>query len=294
MTTANTKKAYLAGVLALLVGALALFPAAAGAAPLAQSADDMSHLAGLSGQQFEIEFLNMMIQHHSTAVEMAGDVVQRGQHQELKDTAQNIIADQNREIAQMKGWLQQWYSATWQPGMMHDTQMAQDMSAMHGLSGDELDKMFLRSMRMHHLGAIEMAKLVPDRATHAELKQLGQNIISSQSAEVHKFENWAMSWYNMDITSGAMGGNMGGTMGGQMGGTTGGTSGGQMGGGQMGQPGMPRTGAAGVVNPGLLALLALLAAATLVTAGLWMRRRTYRRADAALAFQPIDPGSTER
>jgi uncharacterized protein (DUF305 family) len=266
--TGDGTSRWLSRMVALIIAALALSPASAGAAPAAQSGDDVSRLAALSGEQFEMEFMNLMIQHHSMAVEMANDVVQRGQHQELKDTAQNIIRDQNREIEEMKGWLQQWYNAQYQPGMMHDTQAAQDMSMMHGLSGDELDKMFLSSMRKHHLGAIEMAKLVPDRAVHDELKQMAQNVISSQSDEISKFESWAMAWYNLDITAGSPGGTMGGTTGG-----TDSTLGGTMGGEQMGQPGMPRTGGADGYGPVALSLLALLGATALVAGGVWVRRR---------------------
>ena len=251
----------LGGIKVLVLAALALSPAAAGAAPAAQTGDDVSSLAALRGEQFEIDFMNMMIQHHSMAVEMANDVVQRGQHQELKDAAQNIIRDQNREIEEMKGWLQQWFNAQYQPGMMHDTKAAQDMSMMHGLSGDELDKMFLSSMRVHHLGAIEMAKLVPDRAVHDELKQMAQNVITSQSEEISKFESWAMAWYNMDISAASPGGTMGGTTGGAMGGE------------QMGQPGMPRTGGTDGFGLVALSLLALLGATALVAGGVWVRRR---------------------
>jgi hypothetical protein len=128
--------------------------------------------------------------------------------------------------------------------------------------------MFLSSMRKHHLGAIEMAKLVPDRAVHDELKQMAQNVISSQSDEISKFESWAMAWYNLDITAGSPGGTMGGTTGG-----TDSTLGGTMGGEQMGQPGMPRTGGADGYGPVALSLLALLGATALVAGGVWVRRR---------------------
>jgi len=36
----------------------------------------------------------------------------------------------------------------------------------------------------HHQSAIEMARRVPERAAHQELKDLAQNVINSQSSEI--------------------------------------------------------------------------------------------------------------
>ena len=42
-----------------------------------------------------------------------------------------------------------------------------DMMDLAHLKGDDFDKQFLTMMRMHHMSAVEMAQLVPDRATHS-------------------------------------------------------------------------------------------------------------------------------
>jgi uncharacterized protein (DUF305 family) len=47
--------------------------------------------------------------HHSMGVMMTQPVITRGAHQELKDLGAQMIADQSREIGQMRGWLQSWY-----------------------------------------------------------------------------------------------------------------------------------------------------------------------------------------
>jgi uncharacterized protein (DUF305 family) len=47
--------------------------------------------------------------HHQGAVQMAQAALQNAKHQEIKDLAQNIITAQNKEIAEMKQWQQQWY-----------------------------------------------------------------------------------------------------------------------------------------------------------------------------------------
>ncbi|MBA2277297.1 MAG: DUF305 domain-containing protein [Chloroflexia bacterium] len=54
-------------------------------------------------------FLRMMIPHHQLAIDMAQDALATAQHQELKDLAAEIIADQSAEITEMEGYLRTWY-----------------------------------------------------------------------------------------------------------------------------------------------------------------------------------------
>ena len=47
----------------------------------------------------------MMIPHHQGAIDMAKVELQHGMDPELKAMAEKIIADQEREIAELKEWL---------------------------------------------------------------------------------------------------------------------------------------------------------------------------------------------
>lgn len=53
---------------------------------------------------FDKEFLSVMILHHQQAVEMSRYAATNANHQELKDLAQNVIREQNEEIADMQQW----------------------------------------------------------------------------------------------------------------------------------------------------------------------------------------------
>jgi uncharacterized protein (DUF305 family) len=64
----------------------------------------------LSGDAFDRAFLQEMIMHHAMAVGMAQPLAANASHQEARDLANAIIADQTREIAQMRSWLKDWYS----------------------------------------------------------------------------------------------------------------------------------------------------------------------------------------
>jgi uncharacterized protein (DUF305 family) len=60
---------------------------------------------------FDREFIDMMIPHHEGAVTMAKEELEKGDNPTLRKLAEDIIAAQNREIAQMREWREKWYGA---------------------------------------------------------------------------------------------------------------------------------------------------------------------------------------
>jgi len=58
---------------------------------------------------FDRAFIDAMIPHHESAIEMAQVAYRQSDNPKIKTLAQGIIEAQIREIAQMKGWRQQWY-----------------------------------------------------------------------------------------------------------------------------------------------------------------------------------------
>lgn len=65
----------------------------------------MTKLRGLSGVEFDKQFLTMMIAHHEGAVVMAEQQLKDGQSGETKALAEKIIKDQRAEIDQMSTML---------------------------------------------------------------------------------------------------------------------------------------------------------------------------------------------
>jgi uncharacterized protein (DUF305 family) len=54
--------------------------------------------------------------------------------------------------------------------------------------GNETDAAFVVDMSAHHLGAIEMARLAHDRATHPQIHALADAIIGSQETEIARMK----------------------------------------------------------------------------------------------------------
>lgn len=76
----------------------------------------LERLKALSGDKFEVEFMTMMIEHHSAAIERANECLESGEHEELITLCENIISSQRAEIQQMQSWLQE--SPTGSPSPM--------------------------------------------------------------------------------------------------------------------------------------------------------------------------------
>jgi uncharacterized protein (DUF305 family) len=108
-----------------LVSALAWAPSTlAAATPRFQQMHPMGgqSLDQLSGDAFDQAFLTQMTMHHAMGVMMTQPVAAGGDHPELKSLGAQMIADQSREIEQMRGWLQGWYgqdvSCPMMPGLL--------------------------------------------------------------------------------------------------------------------------------------------------------------------------------
>jgi uncharacterized protein (DUF305 family) len=87
-------------------------PSADGAAmghgmPGMMTPEQLSSLKALSGKEFDTTWLNMMIDHHNGAIEMAKTEQATGANPEAKKLADAIVSAQQSEIDQMKAILGQ-------------------------------------------------------------------------------------------------------------------------------------------------------------------------------------------
>ncbi|MEV0945453.1 DUF305 domain-containing protein [Rhodococcus sp. NPDC049939] len=69
------------------------------------SPDQMQGLEAMSGADFDRMWLNMMIEHHQGAIDMANTELADGENPEVKQLATDIVAEQQREIADMQAML---------------------------------------------------------------------------------------------------------------------------------------------------------------------------------------------
>jgi uncharacterized protein (DUF305 family) len=60
-------------------------------------------------QPFDKAFIDAMIPHHQSAIEMAQVAYQQSDNPRIREIASAIVDAQKREIAQMKDWRREWY-----------------------------------------------------------------------------------------------------------------------------------------------------------------------------------------
>ena len=144
---------------------------------------------------YEIKFMEDMIDHHAMAVEMAELCVEKAIHEELRSMCQEIIAQQSQEIETMQTWLEDWYGVSYEPEMTPGKM--QQMERLAALDGEEFEITFMEEMIRHHETAIREAERCVERAYHEDLVNLCENIIETQSAEIAQMEAWLCEWYGI-------------------------------------------------------------------------------------------------
>ena len=138
----------------------------------------------------DVMFARMMIPHHQQAIEMSDILLAKdGIDAKVTELATQIKAAQAPEIARMSGWLAGWgQNPSPSMGMDHGDgggMMSQaDMDALKNANGAEAARLFLTGMIAHHQGAITMAKDELANGQNPEAKQLAQDIIDAQQAEI--------------------------------------------------------------------------------------------------------------
>src|SRR6266853_2202942 len=154
-------------------------------------------LEKLKGAEFEQSFLQQMIQHHRSAVEMAKLVSDHTKRPELRELGNKIITAQQQEIDQMTKWLADWYKTSPKEvaNEAADKEMKPHMSMLSGKHDADFDKAFLDMMPKHHHAAVEMAEQAEKKATHPELKEFGAKIAKDQQQEIRQLKDWAQSWF---------------------------------------------------------------------------------------------------
>jgi uncharacterized protein (DUF305 family) len=190
---------------------LALAAALMAALALAACGGDDNGGSGATAKDSEGAFLEAMIPHHESAIEMARLAKRRAGHQQITELADAIIEAQSHEIRQIERIHRRLFgrkvlpnadahqglglSAT-EAGMAHDDPAAKLARAR------PFDRAFIDEMIGHHQGAIRMARVVREQTEDAELRSLANAIVSAQSREIQRMNRWRIAWYGAPSPSG--------------------------------------------------------------------------------------------
>jgi uncharacterized protein (DUF305 family) len=149
-----------------------------------------------STSEYEVRFMQEMIEHHTMAVHMGQMCVDKAVHQDLRAMCHEMVTAQQQEIATMQQWLMTWFGLPiFQPEMNpgHHNRM-QKLSM---LSGAEFEIEFMQQMIRHHKIAVVKSAQCFERSYHAELQDMCSNIVVTQLAEIKQMEDWLCTWYGL-------------------------------------------------------------------------------------------------
>jgi uncharacterized protein (DUF305 family) len=177
--------------LSLLSGCGQLAPAQApGDSAPAAGHGDHGEMTQSGDTPYDIMFIDGMIEHHEGAIRMAEQALQESERPELRAMAEEIVSVQQAEIEQLRQWRDEWYPDEPESDIAH-----MDMGMME-IPQDErsFDLRFLEAMISHHQGAIHMAHTALEQAERPEIRQMAEEVISVQEAEIEQMQQWAIDW----------------------------------------------------------------------------------------------------
>jgi uncharacterized protein (DUF305 family) len=166
-------------------------------------------------QRAELRFLEGMIDHHQMALGMANDCLTKAETETVRTLCGNIIVAQSAEIMQMQSWLRDWYGVEYAPMPMtaeaeshtghdmagmdmpeSDMSLSDDpamtmgmMAGLNRLDGRAYEVAWVESMIDHHDDALHMSERILTRVEHDELRELAEQIITDQTAEIALMED---------------------------------------------------------------------------------------------------------
>lgn len=154
-------------------------------------------------------FLAEMISHHQSAIEMAKVAQKKADHPQIKQLADDIVAAQDAEIADMNEMHRRMFGES-AMGADHgslgldDPMMGMSMSMDSLETANPFDQAFIDAMIPHHQGAIRMAEIELADGQDQQVKDLAQSIIDAQSQEIEQMNKWREQWYGSPSPAGGV------------------------------------------------------------------------------------------
>ena len=137
------------------------------------------------------DFAALMKAHHLGALEMAQMQVAKGADPQLKQMAQKMINDQQKEIAELNTFLSGHPAHGGGDGFHKEAMGIMNNMKMDMDHSGSIDRQFAQMMIPHHQTAIDMSRAYIKAGAHEEkLKIMANNIISAQQKEIKDLQAW--------------------------------------------------------------------------------------------------------
>jgi uncharacterized protein (DUF305 family) len=150
-----------------------------------------------NGEYSDEAFIDAMVPHHQGAIAMAEGALKNAEHEEIKELSRNIVSTQQSEIEELKSIKKEEFGTSQVPMEMSPEQMrGMGMMDPQRLSKREpFDEAFIDAIISHQQSAIEMAEVAYEKSKNPRIKELAENIMSSQKREIEQMKQWRKDWF---------------------------------------------------------------------------------------------------
>ncbi|MBC6698193.1 DUF305 domain-containing protein [Hymenobacter puniceus] len=144
------------------------------------------------------DFAHHMLEHHKGAVVMADIQLRDGKDATMRQLAEQIKADQQKEITALEAAATRLDSAptNYQPNNPADPFASKMKASMDGMMQNmpkpvaNPDMNFNMLMTVHHQSAVDMAKAELAHGKDTKLKEMAQQMITAQEKEIQQLKDW--------------------------------------------------------------------------------------------------------
>lgn len=148
---------------------------------------------------YDLSYIDMMMMHHQSGIEMFRMAETKGQLAQLKDFARKAIAGQQKDIAELQGYRDRFYPNERKADkmrmgtlMLTEAEMARmyhhNVRKLETASASDFDHLFLDLMTKHHRLALRMSEDAQKQAEHAEVREFARTTIAKQGEEIKEMD----------------------------------------------------------------------------------------------------------
>lgn len=144
---------------------------------------------GKADRNLDLRYINGMIAHHLSAIDMAKQASDLSARKEIRDISRLIIDDDTKGIENLYTMKRLWY---------RDEQKIINFSRINlGTRDDLFDLRLLNGLIVHHEEAIEKAKEMLGKSTRTDVLNLANAVITSLSKSLEQLNAWRSAWYGI-------------------------------------------------------------------------------------------------
>lgn len=144
---------------------------------------------GQADRTFDLRYINAMIAHHRGAMLLAEQLAKNTTRPEMKTLAENILADEPKNITELYSWKKDWYG---------DTKKVRDpIVANLGPADDKFDLRFLNALIAHHEVGLLMTKETHLKSSRAEILNNADAVEAFLKNGIETLKGLRSSWYNI-------------------------------------------------------------------------------------------------